>query len=58
MDTPDPKWPGQANIAINFQILFYAGAERSIASGDDGAGESSLAVLSKYVVELKRRSLS
>lgn len=41
MDTPDPKWPGQANIAINFQILFYAGAERSIASGDDGAGERS-----------------
>ena len=30
----DPKWPGNARIAINFNLNFEAGGERSILEGD------------------------
>jgi peptidoglycan/xylan/chitin deacetylase (PgdA/CDA1 family) len=31
---PDPKWPGGARIAININLNFEAGAERTIDDGD------------------------
>ncbi|KAK4689462.1 allantoinase, partial [Tremellales sp. Uapishka_1] len=33
--TPDPKWPNQAKIAINFIIQYNVGSELSIDEGDD-----------------------
>ncbi len=32
---PDPKWPGGARIAINLNLNFEAGGERSLLEGDD-----------------------
>lgn len=32
---PDPHWPGQARIAININLNFEAGGERSLLEGDD-----------------------
>ena len=31
---PDPKWPGQARIAVNFVLNFEEGSEPSIGDGD------------------------
>jgi len=31
---PDPRWPGGARIAVNFNLNFEAGGERSITEGD------------------------
>jgi peptidoglycan/xylan/chitin deacetylase (PgdA/CDA1 family) len=31
----DPKWPGNARIAVNFNLNFEAGGERSILEGDN-----------------------
>lgn len=32
--TPDPKWPGGAQIAVNFVLNYEEGGERSILHGD------------------------
>ena len=32
---PDPLWPGHARIAININLNFEAGGERSLLEGDD-----------------------
>ena len=34
-NTPDPKWPGGAKIAINFIAQYNIGSETSIEEGDD-----------------------
>jgi len=31
---PDPKWPGNARIALNFVINYEEGSEYSIENGD------------------------
>src|SRR6201996_9720193 len=38
---PDPKWPGGARIAININLNFEGGAERTVDNGD-GCSESVL----------------
>ncbi len=43
---PDPKWPGDANIAINFVMNFEEGAEFSLMEGDDHA-EAALSDLAQ-----------
>jgi peptidoglycan/xylan/chitin deacetylase (PgdA/CDA1 family) len=40
-DPPDPKWPGDANLALNFVINYEEGSEYNIADGD-GFSEASL----------------
>jgi putative urate catabolism protein len=39
--TPDPKWPGQARVAVQFVVNFEEGGENSILHGD-AASESFL----------------
>jgi len=34
---PDPKWPGGAKIAVNFNLNVEAGGELTLANGDDGS---------------------
>ncbi len=36
-ERPDPEWPGEANIAVNFVINYEEGAEYSLLEGDDHA---------------------
>jgi peptidoglycan/xylan/chitin deacetylase (PgdA/CDA1 family) len=36
-DPPDPQWPGGARIAVNINVNFEGGGERSIVEGDDGS---------------------
>ncbi len=31
---PDPRWPGNARVAININLNFEAGGERSLLEGD------------------------
>lgn len=31
---PDPRWPGQANVAVSFVLNFEEGGERSLLHGD------------------------
>ena len=38
---PDPQWPGGARIAININVYFEGGGERSVTEGD-GASEGML----------------
>src|SRR5947199_4449785 len=38
---PDPKWPGDARVAINFVMNYEEGSEPSIPDGD-GISEGSL----------------
>jgi hypothetical protein len=38
---PDPKWPGNARVAINVNLNFEGGGERSIIDGD-GQSETLL----------------
>ena len=38
---PNPRWPGEARIAININLNFEAGGERSMLEGD-GTSESML----------------
>src|SRR5579864_4706765 len=33
-DPPDPRWPGGARIAVNINLNFEGGGERSILAGD------------------------
>jgi hypothetical protein len=33
-NTPDPKWPGNARIAVQFVINYEEGGESSILDGD------------------------
>jgi allantoinase len=40
-DPPDPQWPGGARIAVNINLNFEGGGERSILEGDD-ASEGAL----------------
>ena len=34
---PNPKWPGQARIAVNFVLNFEEGSEPSIPDGDSAS---------------------
>ncbi|MBP7063404.1 allantoinase PuuE [Ferrovibrio sp.] len=34
---PDPRWPGQANVAVSFVVNYEEGGERSILHGDKEA---------------------
>src|ERR1700680_1765903 len=34
-EPPDPQWPGGARIAVNINVNFEGGGERSILEGDD-----------------------
>ncbi|RSH90024.1 hypothetical protein EHS25_001357 [Saitozyma podzolica] len=34
-DTPDPKWPNGAKVAVNFIVQYNVGAEMSIDEGDE-----------------------
>src|SRR6202022_111163 len=34
---PDPKWPGGAKIAVNFNLNVEAGGELTLAHGDDSS---------------------
>ncbi len=36
-NVPDPKWPGDARIAVQFVINYEEGGERSILHGDGGS---------------------
>ena len=36
-NTPDPKWPGGANIAVQFVVNYEEGAESCILDGDNGS---------------------
>ena len=38
---PDPQWPGEARIAVNINLNFEGGGERSIMDGD-GVSEGAL----------------
>ena len=40
-DPPDPKWPGEARIAVNINLNFEGGGERSVMDGD-GVSEGVL----------------
>src|SRR6202007_468339 len=31
---PDPQWPGEARIAVNINLNFEGGGERSVMDGD------------------------
>jgi allantoinase len=46
---PDPKWPGNARIAVNFCINYEEGAEMCVLNGDD----RSEARVSDLVVEAR-----
>jgi len=41
---PDPRWPGQARLAVNFVLNYEEGGERSILHGD-GESETRLSDL-------------
>jgi hypothetical protein len=34
-DTPDPKWPNGAKVAVSFIVQYNVGAEMSIEEGDE-----------------------
>src|SRR5215475_2646040 len=34
---PDPQWPGGARIAVNINLNFEGGGERSVMEGDDAS---------------------
>jgi len=34
-DPPDPQWPGGARVAVNINVNFEGGGERSIVEGDE-----------------------
>ena len=38
---PDPQWPGGARIAVNINLNFEGGGERSVMDGD-GVSEGAL----------------
>jgi peptidoglycan/xylan/chitin deacetylase (PgdA/CDA1 family) len=40
-DAPDPQWPGGARVAVNINVNFEGGGERSILEGDP-ASEGAL----------------
>ena len=40
-DPPDPQWPGGARIAVNINLNFEGGGERSVMDGD-GVSEGVL----------------
>ena len=44
-NTPDPKWPGGANVAVQFVVNYEEGGESSILDGD----KSSESLLSEIV---------
>jgi len=45
--TPDPQWPGNARLALNFVINIEEGAERSVLEGDESS--------ENYLTELTHR---
>jgi len=53
---PDPKWPGQARIAVNFCVNYEEGGERCILNGDDRSEERLSDV--KVTSKIGRRDLN
>ena len=66
---PDPQWPGGARIAVNINLNFEGGGERSVMEGDDVSegvlndigmpslpGLRSPIVMSENPLTLERRS--
>ena len=56
-ETPDPKWPGGARLAVNFVLNYEEGSEYSVPDGD-GASESILSEASLGAGLGKRRDLA
>jgi putative urate catabolism protein len=54
---PDPRWPGEARVAVQFVLNVEEGAERSILNGDDGS-ESYLHELPGRPSRMGERDLS
>jgi allantoinase len=46
---PDPKWPGNAKVALNFVMNFEEGSEYSLLDGDDHTEGNLLEVASSRV---------
>lgn len=46
---PDPKWPGDARVALNFVLNFEEGSEYSLLDGDDHTESNLLEVASSRV---------
>jgi peptidoglycan/xylan/chitin deacetylase (PgdA/CDA1 family) len=46
---PDPKWPGNARVALNFVMNFEEGSEYSLLDGDDHTESNLLEVASSRV---------
>jgi peptidoglycan/xylan/chitin deacetylase (PgdA/CDA1 family) len=53
---PDPQWPGKARVAVNFNLNFEAGGERTIQDGD-GMSEGNLNDIGRPSMEGKRSPL-
>ncbi len=54
---PDPKWPDQARLAINFVLNFEEGSEYSIPDGDDRT-DSALTEIGNYNPAVNGRDLA
>jgi len=54
---PDPKWPGQARLALNFVLNYEEGSEYSVPD-DDGRSEATLTELGAFDPRLKGRDLA
>jgi allantoinase len=58
---PDPRWPGQARIALNFVMNYEEGSERGILEGDDsteaGLTESSTSAIGSGIRNLAAESM-
>lgn len=53
---PDPRWPGNARIALNINLNFEGGGERSILTGD-GVSESVLNDIGQPALQGRRSPL-
>lgn len=54
---PNPAWPGEARLAVNFVLNFEEGSEYSFPDGD-GRSEASLTEVGAYDPKLEGRDLA
>lgn len=54
---PDPKWPGNARLAVNFVVNYEEGSEYSVPDGDRFS-DTALTELGSYVAAVKGRDLA
>ncbi|AID34966.1 allantoinase PuuE [Mesorhizobium jarvisii] len=54
---PDPRWPGNARIAVNFVLNYEEGSEYSIGDGD-GLSDTGLIEMSHAPVAVGQRDLA